>query len=520
MSSGSSLCVGIDLGTTYSAVARLNERGNPETLINAEGDKLTPSAVLFESDNVVVGKEALKAIATDADDVAQFAKRELGNRTFHKVVGGRQYPPEAIEAFILNKVRIDAERQIGPVDQAVITVPAYFDEVRRKATQDAGYMAGLEVLDIINEPTAAAIGFGFRQGLLSLDGRQQKDSNILVYDLGGGTFDVTVMTITGTDFIARATDGDVCLGGCDFDMRLVDYVVEEFIRVHNQDPREDPVTVGRLWRECEDAKRTLSARMKTSITCDYMGQAIRVEVTREQFENMTRDLIDRTQFTTRQTLQASGLTWNDIEHVLLVGGSTRLPAVVRMLHELTGKTPNQSISADEAVAHGAALHTGIVSALQQSNKPLFSIKNVNSHSLGVVATDSKINRQRNAIVIPRNTLLPITARRVFKTHKVGQKSVLVEIVEGESASPAECSPIGRCVVRDLPPDLPKDSPIVVYFEYEESGRLQITVQVPNADKQARHEITRENSLTQHQLDCWRSYIDTLRNSGRAEVPEH
>jgi len=520
MTSDSPSCVGIDLGTTYAAVARLDERGNPETLINAEGDKLTPSTVLFETENVVVGKEALKAIATDAEDVAQFAKRDLGNRTFHKVVGGRQYPPEAIEAFILNKLRHDAEQQIGPVDMAVITVPAYFDEVRRKATQDAGYMAGLEV------PTSS---MNRRQRLSALDSDRdfyrrthptRKNANCWSTTWGGGTFDVTVMNNARNDFIALATDGDVRLGGCDFDMRLVDYVAEEFIRSHGRDPREDPVTAGRLWRECEDAKRTLSARTKTFIACDYSGKAIRVEVTRGQFDDMTRDLIDRTQFTTRQTLQAAGFTWTDIDHVLLVGGSTRIPSVVNMLGELTGKTPNQSVSADEAVAHGAALHAGIVLALRQGKKTPFSVKNINSHSLGVVATDKKTKRQRNASIIPRNTSLPVTSRRIFKTQKAGQKSVLVEIVEGESASPSDCSPIGRCVVRDLPLDLPANSPVAVYFQYEENGRLQITVQVPNADKQVRHEIIRENSLTQHQLDCWRSYIDSLQGSGGGEIPDH
>ncbi len=188
----------------------------------------------------------------------------------------------------------------------VITVPAYFDEVRRKATQDAGYMAGLEVLDIINEPTAAAIANGFVKGFLDQEGNANKPRKLLVYDLGGGTFDVTVMEIKGSEFTALATDGDVQLGGQDWDQRLMDLVADEFVRRYSMDPRQDPNTAGRLWRECEDAKRTLSARAKTHISCDFKGQAVRVEVTREKFEEITRDLLDRTQFTTRQTLQASG----------------------------------------------------------------------------------------------------------------------------------------------------------------------------------------------------------------------
>src|SRR6476620_6998641 len=276
--------IGIDLGTTFSVICKLDDLGRPQTLINAEGDKITPSAVFFEGDDVVVGKEAVKALATDADAVAECAKRDLGMRFFHKQLAGRRLPPEVLQAWVLNKLRIDAERQIGKVTKAVITVPAYFDEVRRKATMDAGYIAGLEVLDIINEPTDAAVAVGFQQGFMKSGEGGGERKKILVYDLGGGTFDVTVMEIGGKDFNALATDGDVMLGGKDWDQRLVDFVAEEFIRRFGRDPREDPNTHGRLWRECEDAKRTLSARTKTTIACDLGGNAVRLEVSRQQFE--------------------------------------------------------------------------------------------------------------------------------------------------------------------------------------------------------------------------------------------
>jgi molecular chaperone DnaK len=498
--------VGIDLGTTYSAVAHLDKIGRPVTLVNAEGDLVTPSVVLFEHDHVVVGKEALKAIATDALSVAQCVKREFGERTYHKLLQGRKFPPEAIQAFTLNKLKLDARRQIGPFTQVVITVPAYFDEVRRKATQDAGYMAGLEVLDIINEPTAAAIAHGFLKGFLQPDGTSAQPRKLLVYDLGGGTFDVTVMEIKGNEFIALATDGDVQLGGQDWDQRLIDFVAAEFLTRFGLDPREEPNTAGRLWRECEDAKRTLSARTKTQISCDYKGQAARVEISREKFEELTRDLLERTQFTTRQTLQASGLEWKDLDHVLLVGGSTRMPMVAKMLRELSGKEPDGSVAVDEAVAHGAALHAGILQAKNLGQKPLVRVHNVNSHSLGVVATDGQTNRKRNAVVIPRNTRLPVTARRIFRTQKQNQASILVQIVEGESASPEDCTQIGQCAVRNLPKGLPAQTPIEVIFEYQDNGRLVVRVSVSNTGAKLTHEITRDNSLTQQQLDAWRQYI--------------
>ena len=509
MSDRSTLAVGVDLGTTYSAVAYLDDLARPQTLINGEGDKLTPSVVLFEGNDVIVGKEALKAISTDAEAVALCAKRDLGRRVYHKALGGRQYPPEAIEGWILNKLRVDSTRQIGHFEKVVITVPAYFDEVRRKATQDAGYMAGFDVMDIINEPTAAAVAFGFRHGFLKADGAATKKQKILVYDLGGGTFDVTVMEIDGPEFVALATDGDVHLGGQDWDNRLVDCVAEEFIRKFRIDPREDHNTAGRLWRECEDAKRTLSARSKAAIACDYQGQAVRLEVSRKKFEEMTSDLVDRTIFTTRQTLQAAGLEWDEIDHVLLVGGSTRMPMVIDKLREISGKEPNASVSADEAVAHGAALRAGILLARAEGKSPRVRIKNVNSHSLGVVATDTKTKRQRVAILVPRNTQLPVTARRVFKTQKANQRSILVQIVEGESPSPDDCSEIGKATVRNLPHDLPAQTPIEVRFTYEENGRLTVEVQVQGTDRALRHELTRENSLTAEQLDSWRKYISGL-----------
>lgn len=504
------LAIGIDLGTTFSAVAKLDDTGRPQTLINAEGDKITPSVVFFENENhVVVGKEAVKAVATEAELVVECAKRDLGLRFFHKAIAGNQYPPEALQAYVLDKIRRDSQAQIGPFEKVVVTVPAYFDEVRRKATQDAGYMAGFDVMDIINEPTAAAVAFGFQEGFLNPQGESPEKRNILVYDLGGGTFDVTVMQIGGREFNAIATDGDVQLGGRDWDERLVDFVAEEFIRRFGTDPREDPNTHGRLWRECEDAKRTLSARLKANIGCDYRGNAVRIEVTRKQFEEMTQDLLDRTAFTTRETLRISGLAWDQIDRVLMVGGSTRMPAVFEMLRDLSGKEPDRSVSPDEAVAHGAALHAGLLLQKAGGKTPNFKIKNVNSHSLGVVANEAATGRQRNAIVIPRNTPLPVSARRVFKTHRDGQQSVLVRIVEGESPSPDDCSQLGQCTVKPLPPNLPIGTPVEVRFTYQENGRLTVNVQIEGAGKALKHELQRENSLSQQDLDFWRKKVSGL-----------
>ncbi len=505
--------VGIDLGTTFSVLAKLDEAGMPMTVVNAEGDSSTPSMVLFESNDApVVGKEALKAFASESHRVADASKRDMGRRVYHKTINDKHYPPEVIGAFILNKIRGDAIAQLGPFTKAVITVPAYFDEVRRKATQDAGYMAGLDVLDIINEPTAAAIAFGVRHGFLKPDDDPQKPLTVLVYDLGGGTFDVTVMEIRGTNYITLATDGDVQLGGYDWDQRLVDLVAEKFIRAHMVDPREDPALSGKLWRECEDAKRTLSSRPKATIPCDYKGFCDRFEVTRQEFEEATQDLLDRTRFTMTQTLKAAGLEWSGLDRFLLTGGSTRMPMVRNMVKQVSGKEPDTSVAADEAVAHGAALRAGQVMARSQGKPPTFKIKNVNSHSLGVVGIDPLTKRKRNGILIPRNTPLPVTAKREFKTAKENQRSILVQIVEGESPSADDCTPIGRCSVRHLPEGLKARYPVEVCFHYQANGRLKVRVHVPNTDRQVETEIVRENGLNKEHMDAWRKYICGLEPS--------
>ncbi|MDO4550090.1 MAG: Hsp70 family protein [Planctomycetia bacterium] len=498
--------VGIDLGTTFSAIAHVDASGRPVTLMNSEGDRITPSVTFFEQKTAIVGKEALKAISTDASCIALCAKRDMGHKVFHQILGDKQYPPEVIEAFILNKLRLDAIQLIGDFSKVVITVPAYFDEVRRKATQDAGYMAGFEVLDIINEPTAAALAFGYQSGVL---GQNTKQENVLVYDLGGGTFDVTIMQIRGNEYVTLATDGDVQLGGFDWDFRLLNFVADKFVQDFYVDPREDICARGKLWRECEDAKRTLSARMKTTITCDFKGFSKRVEITREEFEQITQDLLDRTRFTTMQTLRASGLEWDDISRVLLVGGSSRMPMVRNMLFQVTGREPDASAAADEAVALGAALHAQHILSVSEGNAPTFSIKNVNSHSLGVIGKDPTTGLARVGVLIPRNTHLPVRVSRTFRTQKNNQRSILVSIVEGESTSPENCTFIGSCVVRNLPPGLPAGTQINVTFQYTSDGRLYVNVTVPSTNTVVAEEFTHENNLPKQLLDGWREYISQV-----------
>ncbi len=491
--------VGIDLGTTFSAVAVLDDADNPRTLLNAEGELTTPSVLFFNGQSVIVGREAELAKETQFHAIAEYPKRDLGKRSFHKQIEGFEYPPEALLAFILNKLRLDAASQVGEFTKAVITVPAYFDEVRRKATQDAGYLAGIEVLDIINEPTAAAITYGFQQG------NEQSGSTVLVYDLGGGTFDVTIVRIERNEYQALATDGDVQLGGVDWDQRIVDFISSEFIRTYGLDPRDDPKSTGRLRRNARSAKHSLTNAESCVIETQHQQQSLSTTITRQQFEDMTADLLERTRFTTSRTVKTAGLTWDDIDHVLVVGGSTRMPAVAKMLETESGRSPDHSVSPDEAIAHGAALHAGRLLDQLAGRPARFNVQNVNSHTLGVVGMDPQTRRPRTAKIIPRNTTLPVTAKREFRIRS-GQDSIKLDVVEGESKSPDACQSIGTCDIRGIPTNLPDGSSAEVFFKYREDGRLTMKVRIKGTDIILENEFIRDNTMTQEQLDIWRDYI--------------
>jgi molecular chaperone DnaK len=495
--------VGIDLGTTFSVIAHLDAAGRPCTIPNSEGDLLTPSAVFFDGQNVVVGKEAVKAAIACPDEIAQFVKREMGNPAYGRPMHGEYLPPEVIESFVLEKLRRDASLKLGDFSKVVISVPAFFNEPRRKATQDAGSLAGLEVLNIINEPTAAAIAYGVQEGILTAKGEAKQKETILVYDLGGGTFDVTVMEIDGKNYTAIATAGDVELGGIDWDRRIVDYVAEAFAEKNGGvDPRRASTGFQRLLREAEDAKRTLSAREQTMITFEHEGRVARVPITRQQFEEMTADLLDRTRFTTTNLIQDAGLKWDELTRVLVVGGLTRMPSVLRMLEELSGRTPDRCLSADEAVAHGAAIYAGFILDSQAGEPPKVIVRNVNSHNLGVLGIEKSTERPRTRVMIPRNTALPAKKAARFVTHRDGQESIAVRVVEGGDASGNDATHIGKCVIRDLPPGLPAGSPVEVQFRYGDNGRLTVKARLPDLDKAAISEIERTSGLTAETLRDW------------------
>ena len=493
--------IGIDLGTTFSVLAHLDASGRPVSVPNAEGDITTPSVVLFEDNGVVVGKEALKAAAIEPDRVAQHAKRDMGNTAYHRPINGEQIPPEVVQAFVLEKLRKDSEAHLGEVRQAVITVPAYFTEPKRKATQDAGQLAGLEVLDIINEPTAAALAFGVREGFLSDRGESSRRELILVYDLGGGTFDVTLLEISGRRYTALATAGDACLGGIDWDQRLVDEVASEFQARHRGlDPRQDPIALQRLLREVEETKRALSAREQITFNFEHQALGLRLPLTRAHFEELTADLVERTRFTVVQLLKEARVDWGSITRVLLTGGSTRMPMISRMLEAESGRPPDRTLSADEAVAHGAALYAGLL--LANPAVADMQVDNVNAHDLSVLGVELRTGRNRRKVMIARNSPLPASRTSRFQTRNPDQRTIAVPVIEGGDDTGSDATPIGSCVVRDLPDGLPAGTPVDVTFSYEPNGRLTVSARVPTQGREAAIRIERATGLSEEGIAGW------------------
>jgi molecular chaperone DnaK len=482
--------------------------GRPTTIPNAHGELLTPSVVLFDPEGVVVGKEAVAAAAMEPDKVADCFKRDMGAKFYRRKVNGWELPPEAISAFVLRSLRSDAERKLGPIKKAVITVPAYFDEARRQATMVAGKLIDMEVLDILNEPTAAALAYGYQQGFLDKQGRWAggKPLRIMVYDLGGGTFDVTIVEIDGNSFKAVATDGDVYLGGKDWDDKLINLAADRFKQQTKIDPRTDPVTMHELAQGCEAAKRTLSERNKAVIIVNHAGQRQKVEITRQEFDDATAALLARTRNTAEIVVRQAGLAWPQIDKVLLVGGSTRMPSVIKMIKDLTGKEPDRSLSPDEAVAHGAALYADLLLRKQQGAPARFSITNVNAHSLGIVGLDTKTGHRRNQVLIPKNTPLPHTVTRVFKTAFANQHRVSVRVVEGESEKPEECFHIGTASITDLPANLPQGWPVQVSYSYREDGRLQVAAKLEGHPAAVATSFQRDTTLPDDAMNRWTEYV--------------
>jgi molecular chaperone DnaK len=514
--------IGIDLGTTFCAVATLDDHGQPVTLPNRDGEMLTPSAVLLPADGeAVVGQSALDVALEQPENVATLIKRRMGYPSYGRPVAGIEFRPEALSAVILRKLVLDAEARIGPVRQAVVTVPAYFDDTRRKAVQDAGRIAGLDVLDILDEPTAAALAYSFQT---SADASPEtadpsRPRTVLVYDLGGGTFDVTLVRLSQKRFQTLAIEGDVRLGGKDWDDRIVDHVAAQFMQQMGSDPRTDPQSLSALQAAAERAKRTLSKLSQATVTCTHGGKVMTVPLSRAEFETLTRDLLIRTRFLVQQLIRQAGFDWEQIDRVLLVGGSTHMPMTRQMLQELSGKAPDQSLAVSEVVARGAALHAGIRTARLQESRPRMEEAaydnlsqvveiNVNAHSLGI---EVKQQEERiNDILVPKNTQLPTAASRVYRTVAENQQKVRVKVLQGEARQTDACIMIGECWIDGLPPNLPKAAPVQVRCGVGSNGLIDVMALDMTSGRMARATIHRSSGLSEEEIARESAWVQGLR----------
>lgn len=467
--------IGIDLGTTYSAIAVMQD-GKPTILPNIEGQNITPSVVLFPSTDAgeepLVGEMAKHSASTAPLDVVQFVKRQMGDPNWRfESANGQSYSAEEISAVILKKLKNDAETALGqPVTDVVITVPAYFDDARRTATRQAGQIAGMNVLRVLNEPTAAAMSYGLSQ---------DKNGTVLVYDLGGGTFDVTIMDINDGDFDVLATDGNRNLGGFDFDNRIAEYVFEQIkAQGIERDVRTDDLLVAEIREKAEIAKKSLTTIAQTSIMLTVDGKHIRIKMTRDEFESRTEDLLNTTRELVEDAMENAGKSWSDIDHLLLIGGSTRMPMVKKMMTSLSGKNPELNVNPDEAVALGAAIQAyvsvnessaiekeqdGGVPAVIGGELITINVSDVTSQALGVILLND-YDQEENFVVIPKNAKIPTKGEQHARTVVDQQTSILVRVTQGEDREVRYVTEIGS---KEIPiPPYPKGSPFTVSYAYD------------------------------------------------------
>ena len=472
--------IGIDLGTTFSAVAHINDNGVPELIPNKDGDRLTPSIILYDDGAFDVGMDAERSAVAFPEDIVAFIKLQMGKSIteFSREFGGKEYSPEDLSAEILKTLKDDAENALGgEITDAVITVPAYFNDPQRKATIRAGEIAGLNVRRIINEPTAAALSYGTH-----LSGSQ---SRILVFDLGGGTFDVTIMEVKGEEMNVLVTGGDHRLGGKDWDEKIINHVAEHFEMEHGENPTTDPSASCDLRQRAVDAKIALSALSSTTLNINYAGRALRFQLTREEFEAMTTDLVERCRSLVDVVLHEKKMTTAQIDTVLLVGGSTRMPMIKDMIEEHFGKPPQVSGSPDETVALGAALMGELIEPKPRRFLPgrtrdrtvgIQRFSDVCSHSLGM-AVLSESGELRNSTIIPKNTNIPCdVSKDDYKTTVPNQKEFDVIVLQGpEDFSPRECEVRAAYEVSGIP-EYPAGAPIKMTFKYSVDGTIDVAAE--------------------------------------------
>lgn len=483
-----------------SSISYVNESGTVESVPGNNGKTLTPSAILVGEDRIYTGEEALLKATQFPNMFAECFKRNIGQSHYPVKIKDYNLPPEILCALLIEELKNNAEEHLGkPVHDAVITVPAFYGSRRRQSTRLAGELAGLTIIDVVNEPTAAALAYGFEENLFDSAADGEK---ILIYDLGGGTFDVSLLEFRENRFVTLATDGNVQLGGRDFDAVIKDHVAEKFVDTYGVDPRSDTKALLELFAKSKQAKHELTDRSSAVIDCHFSGMRLNVEITRQEFEEMIGHLIDLTLHTCKLVLQSQQLTWQDVSHVLMVGGSSRIPVLANMIEAESGKRPKLHNDPDELVSRGAAL---FAASKSPNNGIDIEIVNVNSHSLGIAGVDTKTKEKINKILIPRNTALPAKVVRKFVTHRDNQRGVSVTLLEGENENPKYCEVVAKSSIL-LEPDTPSGSDIELVCSYCIDGTIQVSARVIKDRKAAILQVKRESAQEMDSLGIWKARL--------------
>ncbi len=479
--------VGIDLGTTNSVVAVL-EGGEPTVIANAEGNRTTPSIVAFKSEEVLVGELAKRQAVTNPDNTVRSIKRHIGTN-WKESFEGKDYTPQEISARILQKLKRDAESYLGDdVTDAVITVPAYFNDAERQATKEAGQIAGLNVLRIINEPTAASLSYGLENN---------EDQKILVFDLGGGTFDVSILEISEGVFEVKSTSGDSKLGGDDWDQRVMDWLIEKFKSSTGIDLSNDKMAIQRVQEAAEKAKIELSSTSETEINLPFITandagpQHLLEKLSRSEFEKITADLVERTKEPVENALSDAGMKFSDIDHVILVGGSTRMPSVQQLVKSLTGKDPHKGVNPDEVVASGAAIQAGV---LKGDVKDVLLL-DVTPLTLGVETKGGIMTK-----MIERNTTIPTKRSEVFSTAENNQTQVEIHILQGEREMASGNKSLGRFTLTDIPAAMAGTPQIEVTFDIDANGIVNVNAKDLGTGKEQAITITGGTALEDDEIE--------------------